>query len=106
MSLYPKNVIKSKHSKVTIHMEIRNYLSHKINGIVQIKIINPYHKKRIIKEKIVVQPLSKINKFYFYKISKNSPIGKYMVDGRFFSKGKQYKSKTYKTDFFKVQKLK
>ena len=67
-------------------------------------VINPNDKNKIIKEKIVIRALEKIDKYYYYHIRKKSLIGHYKVDGKFYFGKEKIQSETQKNDFFDIIK--
>ena len=102
MSIFPKIVRRRRDKFVNLHMRVENHGEKAISGKIKFLVISPRGKKKKIEEKVTVQKQSKIDKYYRYPLRKNAIVGRYLVDGRFFFKGGQTKSKTYKTDFFDV----
>ena len=104
MSIFPKVIQKGKNKSVTLHMHLENHSKKNISGCIVFVITDPKNKKRKIKEKVIIKGLGKIDKYYNYFIRKNSPVGRYNVDGRFYFEKEEVRSETYKTDFFDVFK--
>jgi len=102
MSISPRVVVKDKDKFVKLHMHLENSSQDEIYGRIVFVIIDPKKRKTKIQEKILLECLSKIDKYYNYEIKNNVLLGRYIVDGNFyFSEGK-VRSETYKTDFFDV----
>jgi hypothetical protein len=101
MSIYPKLVIKGKIKKVTLHMRVRNYSSKSVKGTIVFRVKRPDGKTDVLKRRVTVTPKSSVDKFLKYSIEKK-PIGKYIVDGRFYFDKTYVRSSTWKNDFFEV----
>lgn len=104
MSIIPKIAKIGKNKFITLHMHLENKSKKDISGRIVFVITNPKNKKEKIEEEIMVKDLSKVDKYYSYSIKKNSLVGRYNVDGRFYFGKEKVRSETYKTDFFDVLK--
>ena len=102
MSIFPKVIRRGKRKLVTLHMHLENMGEKDINGQIFFNIIDPCNINKVIKDKIKLKGLSKINKYYKYPVEENAPVGRYYVDGKFRFGREEVQSETHKNDFFDV----
>lgn len=102
MSIYPRIINKNKIEPVTLHMRIENNNKKDILGKMVFIITDPLKNKKKMEKIVVIKSMNIIEKYFIYKINNNSPIGRYLVDGRFYVGKKNIRSENYKTDFFEV----
>ncbi len=102
MSIFPRVIDREKDKFITLHMHIENNGDENIRGMIKFIITTPNGEKKKIEDRVLIKKRTKENKYYKYKVKKNMIPGRYYVDGRFFFKGGQVRSKTYKTDFFDI----
>ena len=102
MSIFPRIVKRGKDKFVNLHMHVENHGKKVISGTIRFVVVSPSGKRQKIEEKVIIKRRSKVDKYYRYSLRKNAIVGRYLVDGRFFFKGGQTRSETYKTDFFDV----
>lgn len=102
MSIYPRIIHKDDIKPVTLHMRVENKNKDEISGRIVFVITDCENNKKKIEEKITVGGMGKIDKYFTYLLGKDSLVGRYYVDGRFYV-GKEYiQSLNFKTDFFDV----
>lgn len=83
-------------------MRVENNSKQSIYGTIIFTVVNPSGKKNKIKDDVFIKKLTKIDKYYQYKVRKNTKAGRYLIDGRFIYPEGQVGSETYKTDYFDV----
>ncbi len=105
MSIYPKIAIKGKDRIIKLHMKVTNNTSKRIYGVIEFKIKRPDRRVEILKKGVFIGPNSSTDRYFKYTI-KNKPIGKYIVEGRFYYDGRYVKSETWRNDFFEIREVK
>jgi len=104
MSIHPKIAVKGRDKIVKLHMRVTNHEDEKISGFIKFIIKRPDRKIDIIQKEVTIKPKSSLDEYFLYPIN-NKPIGKYIVDGRFYWKEGSVRSETWKNDFFEIKKL-
>lgn len=105
MSISPKVLYRKKDTYTTFHMKIVNGSDEDIEGYISYKVTMPSGKIDVKEfnrtEKIKAN--SEVNLYDKYYINKESEVGRYFVDGRFFWEDQNILSDTNKNDYFDVK---